>query len=265
MLVPMIRVASRCRSIDELVVAFATRVDEETLIVITDRVDGVGARVRFAIELDDGTVAMAGEAEIVEHRALPRGQHQVRLHLLALDAAGRAAHRRMLDRKRGVVTERAEVSRPVVRIPAARPTAAPPRVADEPPPSVRVAIPEIVPSPRARTPRPPLQTEPLRFDVDQMIALVRRLPPGDLATVLGVLRTTLASVGVTLPRVIADAQERQADLEDRMIELERQVDERRREIDARAAQIARLERDLAETTQVRERLELAERRRDGAR
>jgi hypothetical protein len=263
----MIRVASRCRTVDELVSAFATRVDEKTMIVLTDQIYPVGARMPFAIELGDGTVAMAGEAEVLEARQPPRGPTQLKLGLLALDDAGKLAHRRMLDRKSGVVAERIdEGSRPIARVP--RPPTTPPLMTAASPvigAATRIRAPSgsmpAMPRPRVRTARPPPPAEPLRFDIEQMKALWRILPHGDVATLLHTLRATFASVGVSLPRVIEDALGHQADLEERIEQLERAVDELQREVEARAQEIARLERDHAETTRVRERLEMAERRR----
>ena len=252
----MIRVASRCRTVDELVAAFATRVDEESILVLTDQVYPVGARMPFTIELGDGTIAMAGEAEVLEARQPPRGPGQLKLQLLALDAAGRLAHQRMLDRKNAAVVERP----PTVRPPTTPPQLQAPSLigaARQTRPNTAIPVTPPPPKPRGRTPRPPPPSEPLLYDVDQMIALMRRLPDGDVATAMRALRATLASVGVSLPPVIEDAQRRQADLEDRIALLEREIDERNQEVEQRMQELARLDADFAETSLVRERLELA--------
>jgi hypothetical protein len=95
----VMRVSTRCRTVDELVAAFATLVDAQSLVVLTDQQREIGTRQPFVVELSDGTMVMRGEAEVIESTAPPKGR--LRLKFLALDASGREIHARMLDRKRG--------------------------------------------------------------------------------------------------------------------------------------------------------------------
>src|SRR5690349_12598301 len=95
----VMRVSTRCRTVDELVAAFATLVDEHSMVVLTDAQRELGTRQPFVVELSDGTFVMRGEAEVVESTPPPRGR--LRLRFLALDAGGREVHQQMLARKRG--------------------------------------------------------------------------------------------------------------------------------------------------------------------
>src|SRR5512147_615513 len=94
----VMRVSTRCRTVDELVAAFATLVDEDSMVVLTDAQRAIGTRQPFVVELADGTFVMKGEAEVIESTPPPRGR--LRLRFLALDATGREVHGRMLERKR---------------------------------------------------------------------------------------------------------------------------------------------------------------------
>jgi hypothetical protein len=114
-----LRVTTRCRSVADLIAAFAPVVDEESIVVVSDRERSVGARQPFVMELADGTAAMRGEVEVVA--ATPPPQCRVRLRFLALDSAGRDIHQSMLDRSAGRVQQilsPGESGRlPLVRIP----------------------------------------------------------------------------------------------------------------------------------------------------
>jgi hypothetical protein len=271
-----LHIETRCRSIDELVAAFATFVDARSIVVLTDQRRAVGARVRFAIALADGTIAMRGEAHVVEATPPPRGR--LRLRFSALDPSGRIAHQRMLDRKQGApstpmpAADSAAV-RALVRVPELASAPSPPPSPSSPPPGPTRAVfpvPAIAqtpagaatgpPAPRRRTIARPDGPEPA-FGIDRAIALARRLPDRELDLVVTVMKAALESAGVELPPVIVDSIRRLADLEDRLIELEAEIAEYAAEIGDRLAEVARLEADYRETSTVRERLELAERRR----
>jgi hypothetical protein len=100
---------------------------------------------------------------------------------------------------------------------------------------------------------------PLKYGIAETIQLMRSLPAdqnGEL--VVRVVRATLASLNVRLPEIIEDAtrkekatRERIADFHAKNAELEKQLEAHRREI-------ATLEADLKETTEVKERLQMAE-------
>ncbi|MCI0636415.1 MAG: hypothetical protein L0206_21235, partial [Actinobacteria bacterium] len=98
----VMRVATRCRTVEELIAAFATLVDEQSLVVLTDQQRVIGSRQPFVVELAGGEMVMKGEAEVVESTAPPKGR--LRLKFLTLDATGREIHRRMVERKRGIAT-----------------------------------------------------------------------------------------------------------------------------------------------------------------
>lgn len=104
----VMRVPTRCRDVDEFVAAYASMVDEESIIVMTDQPRQLGARHRFTVELADGSFVLRGEAEVIESS---RETGRLRLRLLALDAESRAVHRQMVGRGA------ASAQRSVVKIP----------------------------------------------------------------------------------------------------------------------------------------------------
>jgi hypothetical protein len=105
----------------------------------------------------------------------------------------------------------------------------------------------------------PIAGPPLRYGIAETIQLMRSLPAdqnGEL--VVRVVRATLASLNVRLPEIIEDAsrkekfvRERIADFHAKNVELEKQLEAHRQEI-------ASLEADLKETTEVKDRLQMAE-------
>lgn len=98
------------------------------------------------------------------------------------------------------------------------------------------------------------------YGLDEVMALLRRLPDHGLEQVtliVRVIKATLESAGVTLPPIIDAALHRLADREDHLDRLAAEIDALHTEIGERQAEIARLEGELAETTMVRDRLELA--------
>ncbi len=258
----MLRVETRCRSLDELVAAFATLVDDRSIVVLTEQSWPVGTRLTFSIALADGAAAMTGEGEVVETTPAPRAS--LRLRFTALDASGRQVHRRMLDHKNGVRSPRPDESatRAVVKVPELPARAAAPASTARARASSAFPVPGSVPPRReardTRTVRPAERPD-LDFDIARMIQLIRILPEGDPAVVMKVVRASLGSVGVPLPPIIDDALCRQADLEDRITQLDHEIDARAQEIEERLQEIARLDADHAEVTRVRDRLEMAER------
>lgn len=108
----VIRVTTPWRSIDEFVAAFAPVVDEQSIVVTTDREPGPGTRQRFRIELADGSPVLCGEAEIV---VLTRSR--VRLRFVVLDARSHDVHGKMLHRAN---PHRRPAPRMLARIPLAR-------------------------------------------------------------------------------------------------------------------------------------------------
>jgi hypothetical protein len=96
----VMRVATRCRSRDEFIAAFAPLVDRETIVVLTDKPRPIGSAQWFVIELADGTFVMRGQGEVVEWKPPPGGR--LRLRLIKLDREGRQAHGEMLVRAAAV-------------------------------------------------------------------------------------------------------------------------------------------------------------------
>ncbi|HEX7506477.1 MAG TPA: hypothetical protein VF550_06880 [Polyangia bacterium] len=110
----------------------------------------------------------------------------------------------------------------------------------------------------------PIETPPVvpiehRFGIDDAIQLMRSLPTDpNSALVVRVVRVTLAAVNVSVEEIVADATRKEARiregiaaLEARIVDLEGQLGALRREIAAHQA-------DLKETSNVRERLHLAD-------
>jgi hypothetical protein len=105
---------------------------------------------------------------------------------------------------------------------------------------------------------PPARTTP-RYGIDEAIRLMRTLPVDDNPDlVVRVIKRTLESLSVKVPEIIEDAAKRQESLRAKISEHQAAIVQLEREIDARRFDIGRLEDELSETTQVRERLQLAE-------
>ena len=106
---------------------------------------------------------------------------------------------------------------------------------------------------------PPVVPIEHRFGIDDAILLMRSLPADpNSALVVRVVRVTLGAVNVSVEEIVADATRKEArikegiaGIEARIVELEGQLGALRREIAAHQA-------DLKETTNVRERLHLAD-------
>jgi hypothetical protein len=129
--------------------------------------------------------------------------------------------------------------------------AEPADAAQQPPPLPRSIAPQV--------PQLPPKATPPRYGIDDAIKLMRTLPVDENAElVVRVIKQTLASLSVHVDDIIADATSRQEAIRTTVSEYERAIQQFEREIDVRRQEIVRLEQELAETTSVRERLELAE-------
>jgi hypothetical protein len=117
------------------------------------------------------------------------------------------------------------------------------------------AIPLVKPAPPAErvvTPKP-------RYGIDDAIKLMRTLPIDDnVDLVVRVIKRTLESLNVRVPEIVEDAGRRQEALSTAITEHETSILKLEREIETRRNEIAHLQDELAETSTVRERLELAE-------
>jgi hypothetical protein len=100
---------------------------------------------------------------------------------------------------------------------------------------------------------------PLKYGIAEAIQLMRSLPAdqqGEL--VVRVVRATLASLNVRLPEIIEDASRKEKAVRERIAEFHAKNAELEKQLETHRRQIASLEADLKETTEVRERLQLAE-------
>ncbi len=105
----------------------------------------------------------------------------------------------------------------------------------------------------------PLEPEPAqRYGIGQAIELMRMLPAENVELVVQVVKRTLESTHIRIDTIIQDASRKQAEIEGRIAVLKQEIAELEREIATRKSEIGALEADHRETTQVKERLLLAE-------
>ena len=100
---------------------------------------------------------------------------------------------------------------------------------------------------------------PLKYGIAETIQLMRSLPAdqnGEL--VVRVVRATLASLNVRLPEIIDDAGRKEKFVRERIADFHAKNAELEKQLEAHCQEIAALEADLKETTEVKERLLLAE-------
>ena len=98
------------------------------------------------------------------------------------------------------------------------------------------------------------------YGIDDAIQLMRTLPVNQQPDlVLLVVRNTLASMNVDLRQVIDSGTNKQERLSANLAKISAAIAELEGEINARRQELARIEADLAETSAVKERLEVAAR------
>lgn len=142
--------------------------------------------------------------------------------------------------------------------PAAKPSTAPKQQGQPSPASTAPKQPAALEGKPPPPVLPPARTAP-RYGIDEAIRLMRTLPVDDNPDlVVRVIKRTLESLSVKVPDIIDDAAKRQESLRTKISEHQAAIVQLEREIDTRRFDIGRLEDELAETTQVRERLQLAE-------
>jgi hypothetical protein len=98
-----------------------------------------------------------------------------------------------------------------------------------------------------------------KYGIAEAIQLMRTLPTdhgSDL--VVRVVRATLASLDVRLPDIIEDASRKQKVVRDRIADFHAKNAELEKQLEAHRKEIATLEADLKETTEVKDRLQHAE-------
>jgi hypothetical protein len=97
-----------------------------------------------------------------------------------------------------------------------------------------------------------------RFGIDRAIQLMRALPTEQNPELVAmVITSTLESVEMNVSEIIEDAKARQAELEARIGTIKARNSALEKEIELGVDEIVKLEASLAETTSVKERLELA--------
>ena len=111
----------------------------------------------------------------------------------------------------------------------------------------------------APAPVPTKPGQPLKYGIAETIQLMRSLPADqNVELVVRVVRATLASLNVRLPEIIEDATRKEKFTRDRIADFHAKNAELQRQLEAHSKEIASLEADLKETTEVKERLQLAE-------
>jgi hypothetical protein len=126
--------------------------------------------------------------------------------------------------------------------------------------------------PSATRPRPGLRrygarptSAPAPYGIDEAVALMRSLPDENIELVVQVVRQTLESAHIDIRAILQDAASRQEAAQARMQVLRDGIAELEAEIEKRRGEIAQLEAEDREITQVKERLILAERLSQGGR
>jgi hypothetical protein len=98
-----------------------------------------------------------------------------------------------------------------------------------------------------------------KYGIAETIQLMRTLPADqNTELVVRVVRATLASLDVRLPDIIEDATRKQKAVRDKIADFHAKNAELEKQLDAHRKEIATLEADLKETTEVKERLQTAE-------
>lgn len=127
-----------------------------------------------------------------------------------------------------------------------------PRAADATPPPP----PTIVPKPSAV---PQAKAAPTAYGIEKAIHLMRSLPQTqNIELVVMVIKTTLESLKVNVADIIEDAIVKERELEARVAILKDEIGVLQKQVELRVDEIVRLEAAHAETTSVKERLQLAE-------
>lgn len=136
----------------------------------------------------------------------------------------------------------------------------------QPQPRPQQAAPQQQPRPQPQpeqaqvAPQPKPAAKPVpqpSFGIQRAIELMRKLPPENIELVVSVVKTTLESAQVDVESIIEDAVGRRRKISDRIDGLRSEIKDFEEEIEGRKTEIAALERDYSETTDVQEKLELA--------
>lgn len=116
--------------------------------------------------------------------------------------------------------------------------------------------PKVAPAPVSA---PAKRNTPLRsaYGIEDAIKLMRSLPRDNNEVVVTVVKKTLESTHVRVPDIVEDANQKEARIRNQHKTLEGEIKELQDQIAQRNQQISDLLHDLKETTDVRQRLQLA--------
>ena len=108
-------------------------------------------------------------------------------------------------------------------------------------------------------PTPLVKTASPKYGIAETIQLMRTLPADQNSDlVVRVVRATLGSLDVKLPEIIEDATRKQKAVRERIADFHAKNAELEKQLEAHRKEIATLEADLKETTEVKDRLMAAE-------
>jgi len=116
---------------------------------------------------------------------------------------------------------------------------------------------EVGTGPRAVPPAAQAGAAP-KYGIAEAIQLMRTLPHDHVELVVRVVRATLASLDVRLPDIIEDASRKQKMVRDKIADFHAKNVELEKQLEAHRKEIAALEADLKETSEVKDRLQQAE-------
>jgi hypothetical protein len=97
-----------------------------------------------------------------------------------------------------------------------------------------------------------------KYGIAEAIQLMRTLPGEHSDLVVRVVRATLASLDVRLPDIIEDATHKEKTVRDKIADFHARNAELEKQLEAHRKEIAVLEADLKETSEVKDRLQQAE-------
>ena len=141
-----------------------------------------------------------------------------------------------------------------------------------PPPLRRIGTPAppsriSTPAPPSRPPTPPPSSRPVvhhePYGIRRAVELLRRLPPGERAVLVDVVKMTLESLDVHVDKIVDDANRREGEIEKRIVALREEVGEREEQIATRKDEIRQLEAEQEEIARVRDQLTAARERAEG--
>lgn len=96
-----------------------------------------------------------------------------------------------------------------------------------------------------------------KYGINEAIALMRKLPKGDMRILAAVIKETLESTNINVSQIIADADEKESKLESKIQTLDTEIETYESQIKQRKEAIAIYLEDLEETRNVKNNLALA--------